>query len=195
MLPHLKCCSPLNGEEEIPSLYLLGEVTREQPNSSSVSMLLIRLFYPGLPWELQSELHWASKQKTNSHTQAIPPIPQVEIDYRPQRASSKQAGFFLDREPEVTLGNSLMPSQNAPGPPSGSGNGLGTKRKPLPSVPSCTACLTYGNHRLSALQLLLNNSNRTLHTVFHKGTQYKNRACINCALKRVMYSLALCLTQ
>lgn len=85
----LKCFSLPIGEEEIPSLYLLGEVAREQLNSSLVSLLQIRVFYPGLLWGLQSELHWVSKQKTNSQTQTIPPIPQIEIDYRPQRASSK----------------------------------------------------------------------------------------------------------
>lgn len=84
-----KCCSPPNGEEEIPSLYLLGEVAREQPNSSLVSLLLIRVFYSGLLWGLQSESHQASKQKTISQTQTISPTPYIETDYRPQRASTK----------------------------------------------------------------------------------------------------------
>lgn len=75
LLITLKCCSLPIGEEEIPSLCLLGEVAREQLNSSLVSLLFVRVFYPGLLWGLQSEFHWASKQKTNSQTQTIPPIP------------------------------------------------------------------------------------------------------------------------
>lgn len=51
--------------------------------------------------------------------------------------------------------------------------------------------LMHRNHKLHwDLQLLLNNST-ALCTLFHKGTQCKNRACIDCAPKMAVYTFLL----
>ena len=165
----------------MPSLYLLQLSGQKGLNSCLEPLALIGLPYTGQVWGHQAELHWDSKQ--------MKIIPQTPTGCWPRRTSAKQPGFFLDREPKVTPGNSFTPSQDAPRPTTSIRKQCRSKKETA-AIFAELHRLMRRKHRLHWLQLLLNNS-VALCTLFHKGTQCKNRACVNCAPKMAMYTFLL----
>lgn len=84
MLPILKCCPPPSEKKEIPSLYLLGEVDRKEPNRCSESLALVRLLHPGASRQNSTE---TQSKKLLTHTHTVPPDPQILVDHRSERTS------------------------------------------------------------------------------------------------------------